>query len=474
MSSYYEKFTATGEVKCIDEEIPFEIPQGWEWCRLRAICTKFSTGPFGTMVHKSDYADNGIPLVNPTNIKEQQIVAENICKVSSLKYKELSTYILYENDIVLARRGDLSKCAIVNKRQVGWLAGTGSFFLHILNLSLDFFIMLYTSVYAQTYLIGDSVGTTMNNLNQGLLSKMLIPIPPLHEQSRIVNQYRFIIPFIERYTIAHSERKLLDVDLPLRIKKSILQEAIQGKLVSQEKVEGTAEDLLKQIKEEKRRLVKEGKLKKSALNDSVIFKGDDNKYYEKIGNETLDITEQVPFDIPSQWSWARLKELCTICTGATFKKEEAKQNKNGIRVLRGGNILPFHLQLKPDDIYIGEEKVKSNILLKTGDIVTPAVTSLENIGKMARVKEDMQKVTVGGFVFIIRPFYVNTFSQYLLYFMSSPTAIEYMKSITNKSGQAFYNIGKERLATTLIPIPPLYEQERICEKVKNIFSKIKG
>ena len=188
----------------------------------------------------------------------------------------------------------------------------------------------------------------------------------------------------------------------------------------------------------------------------------------------MDITEQVPFDIPSQWSWARLKELCTICTGATFKKEEAKQNNNGIRVLRGGNILPFHLQLKPDDIYIGEEKVKSNILLKTGDIVTPAVTSLENIGKMARVKEDMQKVTVGGFVFIIRPFYVNTFSQYLLYFMSSPTAIEYMKSITNKSGQAFYNIGKERLATTLIPIPPLYEQERICEKVKNIFSKIKG
>ncbi|WP_308589163.1 restriction endonuclease subunit S [uncultured Prevotella sp.] len=191
-------------------------------------------------------------------------------------------------------------------------------------------------------------------------------------------------------------------------------------------------------------------------------------------NETLDITEQIPFDIPSQWSWVRLKGVCTIYTGATFKKEEAKQDNKGIRVLRGGNILPFQLQLKPDDIYISKEKVKSNILLKSGDIVTPAVTSLENIGKMARVEEDMQNVTVGGFVFIIRPFYVNTFSQYLLYFMSSPTAIEYMKSITNKSGQAFYNIGKERLATTLIPIPPLCEQERICRQIENVFSKIKG
>lgn len=93
---------------------------------------------------------------------------------------------------------------------------------------------------------------------------------------------------------------------------------------------------------------------------------------------------------------------------------------------------------------------------------------------MARVEGDMKKVTVGGFVFIIRPFYVNTFSQYLLYFMSSPTAIEYMKSITNKSGQAFYNIGKERLATTLIPIPPLGEQERICHQLENTFNKIKG
>ena len=170
------------------------------------------------MVHKSDYTDDGIPLVNPTNIKGQQIVAENICKVALTKYDELRAYVLSENDIVLARRGDLSKCAIVNEEQIGWLAGTGSFFMHIMELSLEFFIMLYTSPYAQDYLIGDSVGTTMNNLNQGLLSRMLIPIPPLPEQSRIIEHYRFIIPIIERYTVAYSERKALDNVLPIQIK----------------------------------------------------------------------------------------------------------------------------------------------------------------------------------------------------------------------------------------------------------------
>lgn len=114
-------------------------------------------------------------------------------------------------------------------------------------------------------------------------------------------------------------------------------------------------------------------------------------------------------------------------------------------------------------------------MLKQNDIVTPAVTSLENIGKMARVEIDMPDTTVGGFVFIIRPFVKNDYvSKYLLAFMSSPTAVDYMQSITNKSGQAFYNIGKERLATTLVPLPPLAEQKRICSRISELFGKIKA
>jgi len=469
-NSYYEKMLATGEVKCIDEEVPFEIPQGWEWCRVSSL---FQINP------KVVAEDNTTAAFIPMEAISAGYGSE--FRYYEKEWGEIkSGYTAFaDNDIAFAKITPCfqnRKSAIFEGLPNGIGAGTTELkILRTYGETINRWFVLY--FLESPYFIDEA--TFKGTANQqriivGYLENKLFPLPPLAEQERIVDKIGLVMPIIDKYSKSQELLDKMNVELNECLKKSVLQEAIQGRLVPQIAEEGTTQELLKQIKEEKNQLVKEGKLKKSALNDSVIFRGDDNKYYEQIGNDTFDITDQIPFDIPSQWSWVRLKEVCTICTGATFKKEEAKQENNGIRVLRGGNILPYQLQLKPDDIYISEEKVKSNILLKTGDIVTPAVTSLENIGKMAKVEEDMRKVTVGGFVFIIRPFYVNTFSQYLLYFMSSPIAIEYMKSITNKSGQAFYNIGKERLATTLIPIPPLCEQERIIGKVIDIFNKIKG
>ena len=139
-------------------------------------------------------------------------------------------------------------------------------------------------------------------------------------------------------------------------------------------------------------------------------------------------------------------------------------------MLRGGNILPLRLCLKDDDIFIPCTLIKENILLKKNDIVTPAVTSLENIGKMARVESNIQNTTVGGFVFILRPYFNDdVVSKYLLTAMSAPYTIEFMKSITNKSGQAFYNIGKDRLSMTLVPVPPYKVQKGITDKINNLF-----
>lgn len=169
-----------------------------------------------------------------------------------------------------------------------------------------------------------------------------------------------------------------------------------------------------------------------------------------------------------------MKDICSIFTGATFKKEEATTTKHGIRILRGGNISPFELKIKDDDIFLTEDKVKVDILLKENDILTPAVTSLENIGKMARVDSDMPNTTVGGFVFIIRLHLIDQWiSKYILYLLSSPFMIEFMRSITNKSGQAFYNIGKERLSTALLPIPPLMEQQRIVAQIEKLFEQLR-
>ena len=320
-----------------------------------------------------------------------------------------------------------------------------------------------------------SVGTAMPGLSANRLKGLLLPLPPYQEQRRIVSKLEEVIPYVERFSETEDALSRLNSEIRVYLKKSILQEAIQGKLVLQNASDEPASILLQRIKEEKQRLVKEGKLKKKDVVDSVIFKGNDNKYYEQIGQETIEITEDIPFEIPSNWEWCRLRDICSIFTGATFKKDEAKTDCKGVRILRGGNILPFEIVQKTDDIFLSPEQIKESILLKQNDIITPAVTSLENIGKMARVEQNMPNITVGGFVFVLRPHYSDEWlSKFLLFFMSSPSAIEIMKSITNKSGQAFYNIGKERLAMTLVPIPPKDEERRIVVKIEDLLDRIKG
>ena len=254
------------------------------------------------------------------------------------------------------------------------------------------------------------------------------------------------------------------------LRKSILQQAIQGKLVPQDLNDEPAAVLLERIREEKARLIKEKKIKNDK-NESIIFRGDDNSYYEKIltTGEVKCIDDEIPFEIPESWEWVNIGSLFYILTGAAFKKEQANTTSKGVRILRGGNILPDHYSFKDDDIFIDESLVDKSILLRKNDLITPAVTSLENVGKMARVLEDYNDVSAGGFVFILRPHLNNdVHSQYLCAAIQSPYLTNKIKLITKKSGSAFYNIGKERLVKLYLPIPPIEEQYNIIKKLSEI------
>ena len=254
------------------------------------------------------------------------------------------------------------------------------------------------------------------------------------------------------------------------LRKSILQLAIQGKLVKQDPNDEPASELAKKIKKEKEKLILEGKIKKEK-EESFIFKGDDNCYYEKIGkNESIKL-EDLPFEIPENWTWVRLKNIFSINAGATFKKEDSfKDYKEGmIRILRGGNILLSKYILKSDDIYIPDKLVSKNILLNIYDLITPVVSSLENIGKIAIIDSNLKDITVGGFVYIFRLYFKNkTISNIVHNFICSPHFQNTLKNITRKSGQAFYNLGKEKLSELYLPIPPLAEQERIVKKIQSL------
>lgn len=167
---------------------PIANVKKWPLKSLASLCSKMSTGPFGSMLHRSDYVTDGVPSINPQNIKGSKVGIEGIAKVTLQKAKELSKYSLDVNDIVLARRGDLSKCAIITPKEKGWLCGTGSFFLHVEEVLPIVFYYQFTSKSIQKYLLEKSIGATMPNLNQGILSKLEIPVPPLEIQQKFASK----------------------------------------------------------------------------------------------------------------------------------------------------------------------------------------------------------------------------------------------------------------------------------------------
>lgn len=237
------------------------------------------------------------------------------------------------------------------------------------------------------------------------------------------------------------------------LKNSILQLAVQGKLVEQRAEEGTARELLEQIKLEKDQLIKDKKIKKE---------------------KNVEYVSEYPFDIPETWIWARLGDIVYNKSGLSYKKGDLDNVSNDmVRVFRGGNIQDLQYVIKTDDVQIDRSYVKEELYLKRNMLITPAVTSSEHIGKMARIDTDMDSTVVGGFVLMLIPYIsIDVLSEYMLYALSSYYHRKQCRGITNKSGQAFYNLSREKLMNFVIPIPPLEEQHRIVAKIEEILPYI--
>ncbi|WP_083361213.1 restriction endonuclease subunit S [Prevotellamassilia timonensis] len=326
MSSYYEKILATGEVKCIDEEIPFEIPTSWSWARLLNVSIYIQRG-------KS-------PKYSP--IKKYPVVAQkcnqwagfSIDKAQFIEPESLSKYaierFLQDEDLMWNSTGlgTLGRMAVYYAKLNPYELAVADSHVTVIRLfkpfmSPLFFYFYFASPTVQSVIEDKSDGSTkQKELSTTTVCNYLVPIPPRNEQTRIISKVTSLLPVIEKYGTQQEKLDKLNRIINEQIKKSVLQEAIQGKLVPQIASEGTAQEMLEQIKTEKQKLVKEGKLKKSALNDSVIFRGDDNKYYEQIGKKCLDITDEIPFVIPETWQWVRIRDVFQL-----NPKNEAEDEK---------------------------------------------------------------------------------------------------------------------------------------------------
>ncbi|MBR4246906.1 MAG: restriction endonuclease subunit S, partial [Treponema sp.] len=409
------------------------------WCRLGEICVSFSTGPFGTMLHKADYVEKGgVPLVNPANIKNGYIDPSNIKLVSREKYSALQAYVLAENDVIIARRGDLRKCAVVSAKEKGWLAGTGAFFLHTTGIDTSFFKLFYTSSFAQNFLLSDSIGTTMDNLNQSLLSCLPFPLPPIAEQKRIVAAIEKFMPLIEEYGKKETELKAFNEQIGTLTKKAILQEAVQGKLVPQIAAEGNAKDLLEEIQKEKAKLIKEGKIKK-----------------EKPLSEISE--DEIPFDIPENWCWCRLGEIVDTNIGLTYSPSDII-TKGGTEVLRSNNIK--NGKIVYDDLVHVSKNVPEKCLSKKGDLLICARNGSKALdGKSALIEQD--GMAFGAFMAIVR----SPINPYILHFINSPV---YRAKLDGVNTTTINQITQDNLRETVFPLPPLAEQKRIVAAIENI------
>ena len=469
LSSYYEKFLTTGEVKCIDEEIPFEIPKGWEWTRIRNISQSY----IGLTYSPTDVSSRGTIVLRSSNIQNGKIVLNDVVRVS----KEISEKLQVEkNDIIIcARNGSaklVGKSAVVTDVTEPMTFGA---FMAICKTAL----YQYVSIFLQSDLFfsqlrGVSGTTTINQLTQNNFNDFWIPIPPANEQKRIVEKLQNVSPFIERYSKSQETLNLMNIQIKEQLKKSILQEAIQGKLVPQIAEEGTAQELLEQIKTEKQKLVKEGKLKKSVLTDSVIYKGDDNKYWEKYGTETVCVNDEIPFEIPATWIWVRLDNICSyIQRGKSPKYSPIK--KYPVIAQKCNQWAGFCIDkaqfIDPNSLpSYSEER-----LLQDGDLMWNS-TGLGTLGRMAIYQSALnpyELAVADSHVTVIRPLKEHILSQYLYYYFVSDTVQSVIEDKSDGSTKQ-----KELSTTTvknyLVPIPPYREQQRIVEKIKTVTSIMRG
>lgn len=474
MSSYYEKILATGEVKCIDEEIPFEVPKGWEWCRMGELIS-YQNG-YAYTSSELNKEGKGLPVIKSGNLMTYEVVLKpNNDYVENPSTKMLASAIK-KGDLLmcLSSQSDnpepLGKTAIYKANNTALLNQRVLKMRPWLEDMLEYMYYAINSEYFHYTVSHQGGGSAQANLKLGHVLSMLIPLAPLKEEIRIVDKINTIMPLVYQYETTFLKQKKLNSELNERLKSAILQEAIQGKLVPQINEEGTAQELLEQIKAEKQKLVKEGKLKKSALNDSGIFRGDDNKYWEKSEDEAVCIDEEIPFEIPSNWAWVRLDDICSfIHRGKSPKYSPIK--KYPVVAQKCNQWVGFSIEkakfIEPQSI----TSYNSEYFLQDRDLMWNS-TGLGTLGRMAiyyTLLNPYELAVADSHVTVIRPYKTYIVSEYLYYYFASNTVQSVIEDKSDGSTKQ-KELATKTVKSYLVPLPPFAEQLRIVQKIKSVTS----
>ena len=458
-NSYYEKF-ADGLIVCIDDEVPFEIPSTWEWRRLSSL---FQINPKNTVEDNADAAFIPMEKIDATY--------QSNFSYSVRKWHEIKSGFTHfaDGDVAFAK---ITPCFQNRKSMIlkglpnGIGAGTTE--LKVLRtygntISTEYLLFFLESPYFVEEAIFKGTANQQRIIS-GYLENKLFPIPPQKEQQRIVDIINASFTVAETYSKAQEKLDSLNNSLAASLRKSILQEAIQGKLVPQDPNDEPASFLLQRIKDEKLRLIKEGKLKKMDIIDSTIFRGDDNKYFEKKGKDTVCIDEEIPFEIPATWEWVRLSDVVQV------------NPKNDVPDNTLSAFIPME---RIDATYLSsftytERKwgdIKAGFThFADGDVAFAKITPCFQNRKSMILKGLPNGIGAGTTELkVLRPYAETIDREYLLFFLESSYFVE---EATFRGTANQQRIISGYMENKLFPLPPLSEQRRISEKIKKSYKRI--
>lgn len=442
LSSHYEKNLSTGEVKCIDDEIPFEIPENWCWCRLIHFASVYG-GKRIPVGKKLTRTNTGFVYIRVADMKNASVKTDDLHYVPLDVIETIKKYTISKDNVYITVAGTIGNVGLIPDELDGANLTENANKIVFTIVNREWLLRTLDSPFVQGQISNVTRKVGQPKLAIIRIENLLIPLPPLEEQYRIVQKLESFIPHIDKYTTIKSELDTLNASLNDLLKKSILQEAIQGKLVPQCPEEGTAQELLEQIRQEKQKLIKEGKLKKSSVSDSIIYKGADNKYYERIGNKSVLV--ECDFDFPNTWQVLRLKDICLLTDG---DKQSGRAIVLDAKFLRG----------KSNGTYTCQGKI-----VKQGDNII--LVDGENSGEVFNVPQDGYMGSTFKKLWTSKSMYTT----YILLFISY-----YKDALRNsKKGAAIPHLNKELFYNLPIGIPPFAEQERIAERITELSQLLK-
>ncbi|WP_296023580.1 restriction endonuclease subunit S [uncultured Treponema sp.] len=435
-----------------EEEIPFDIPESWCWCRLGEICTKLVDGdhnPPAGLQEKTEYL-----MLSSRNINDDKLVDLDLVRYLSKEVfeKENERTKAEKGDIFFTSVGTLGRsCIFDGSINVSFQRSVSIIKTEIFNYYLKYCL---DSGYVQNFVVKNATGTAQKGFYLNQLAELIIPLPPLSEQKRIVAAIEKFMPLIEEYGKKETQLKAINEKIGTLTKKAILQEAVQGKLVPQIASEGNARDLLEEIRKEK-------------LSHGLDFanaksgKRKSKKETALAGSNPCDITEEeIPFDIPENWCWCRLGEIVYNNGQKTPDKE--------FSYIDIGSIDNLHQKLNDKENFVLPEQAPSRArkIVKKGDIIYATVRPY--LHNMCIIDKDFEKEPIASTGFAVLACYPQINNQYLFYYLLSPSFDSYANDTENSKGVAYPAINDDRLYKGIVPLPPLAEQKRIVAAIEKM------